>query len=326
MCDIEPDTSYTVTVAEDQAGCRRDRAVADALPALSRTRLKALIESGRVARGGAPVADPARKVAAGDVLAVSVPPPVAADPRPQALPLVVVYEDAWLIVVDKPAGLVVHPAAGHAEGTLVNALLAHCGGSLSGIGGVTRPGIVHRLDKDTSGLIVVAKTDSAHQSLAEQFHDHTIERAYAAVVWGVPRPAEGRIEGNIGRDPRHRKRMAVVERGGKPALTHYRTVGPAGPRATLVRCRLATGRTHQIRVHMSAIGHPVVGDPLYGGGPGRRLKGASEAARQAVLALQGQALHAYVIGFSHPETRKWLRFESDVPSFFNSLCNTLNCD
>ena len=293
------DTTYTLIVAEDKGGTRLDRVLADGLPDLSRTRLKVLIESGRVARDGALLTDPSRKVPAGAALTVSVPPPVPAEPVAQDLPLHVVYEDDDLIVIDKPAGLVVHPAAGHAEGTLVNALLAHCRGSLSGIGGVTRPGIVHRLDKDTSGLLVVAKNDAAHHHLARLFHDHDIEREYIAVVWGVPNPPSGDIEGNIGRDPRNRKRMAVVANGGKPARTHYTVERRLGTWAAVVRCRLATGRTHQIRVHMARLGHPVIGDPLYGGGI-RRIRGAPEAARDVVAGLNRQALHAHLIGFNPP--------------------------
>lgn len=314
-----PATTYTVPVPEHKAGTRLDRLLAQALPELSRTRIKALILEGRVTRSrdGASVLDPAGKAEAGGGYVVTVPPPAPADPAAESLPLVVVYEDEHLLVIDKPAGMVVHPAPGSPAGTLVNALLAHCRGSLSGIGGVGRPGIVHRLDKDTSGLMVVAKNDAAHRGLAAQFAEHTLERAYRAVVWGVPRPGEGEIEGNIGRDPRNRKKMAVVAAGGKPALTRYRLLRPVGTLAGLVECRLATGRTHQIRVHLASIGHPVVGDPLYGTVRARRAAGAAVTAVGA--GFRRQALHAFVIGFWHPIMLKWLRFESELPNDIKDL-------
>lgn len=319
-------TTYTVRVPQDKAPVRLDRALADALPALSRTRLKGLIEAGRVTRqDGVAVTDPAAKVTGGETFKVAVPAASPAAPRPQAMPLVVVYEDDDLIVVDKPAGLVVHPAAGNPEGTLVNALLAHCGASLSGIGGVARPGIVHRLDKGTSGLMVAAKNDAAHRHLSAELAERKLERAYKALVWGVPKPRQGRVEAPIGRDPRNRKRMAVVERGGKPALTRYRVLKAVGTAASLVECRLATGRTHQIRVHMAAIGHPVVGDPVYGGGPRHRLAGLRLKGRAAALpgGLDHQALHAYMIGFDHPRRRERLRFESELPSYFMDILHFL---
>ena len=305
-------TTYTVRVPEDKARLRLDVFLAGALPALSRSRLKALILAGRVAAEGTPdpVTDPAAKTGAGRVYVVSVPAARPAVPLPQAIPLDVAYEDDDLIVIDKPAGLVVHPAAGHPDGTLVNALLAHCPESLSGIGGVTRPGIVHRLDKGTSGLMVVAKNDSAHRHLAGQLEERTLTRAYKALVWGIPKPREGEITGAIGRNPANRKKMAVVEKGGKPALTRYRVLKPAGARASLVECRLATGRTHQIRVHMADKGHPVVGDPLYGGGRGRRLRDAPETVRQGLAALNHQALHSYLIEFTHPISGRILRIKS----------------
>jgi 23S rRNA pseudouridine1911/1915/1917 synthase len=307
---------YTVPVPEHKAGARLDKLLAEALTDLSRTRLKALIETGSVTRerSGGPAAvvdDPAQKVSVGDVFAVLVPPVEAASPAAQDIPLDVVYEDEDLIVINKPAGLVVHPAAGNPDRTLVNAQLAHCGGSLSGIGGVGRPGIVHRLDKDTGGLMVAAKNDLAHRGLAEQFAAHSLERAYNAIVWGVPQPRQGEISGNIGRSPINRKKMAVVGRGGKTALTRYTVLRAIGTRASLVECRLATGRTHQIRVHMSNKGHPVVGDPVYGGG-GRRLAGADPA-------LHFLALHAVLIGFVHPRTGKTLKFQVERPNKFAYL-------
>lgn len=312
---------YTVPVPEDKAGMRLDRFLADAVPALSRTRLKALIEAGRVAGAGS---DPAYKVKAFQSFTVAVPAPEPATPRPEAIPLNVLYEDDDLIVIDKPAGLVVHPAPGHYDGTLVNALLAHCGGSLSGIGGVSRPGIVHRLDKDTSGVMVVAKNDAAHRHLSEQFAGRSLERAYYALVWGVPNPRRGEIEGNIGRNPVNRKKMAIVKRGGKPALTRYEVLKSYGTLASLVECRLATGRTHQVRVHMTALGHPVIGDPLYGGGAKNRLKGASETLKQMILSFNRQALHAHLLGFTHPKTLEKLRFNSILSNDINELCSELD--
>lgn len=316
-------TTYTVRVPEDKVGRRLDRLLAEALPELSRTRLKALIEAGYVAlAGGAPLRDPARRARRGDAFTVTVPPPAPATPSPQAIPLTIVYEDEDLLVVDKPAGLVVHPGPGNPDRTLVNALLAHCGESLSGVGGVGRPGIVHRLDKDTSGLMVVAKNDAAHRALARQFAAHSLERAYLAVVWGVPRPRQGEIAGNIGRSPKNRKKMAVVARGGKPALTRYRVLKTLGDIASLVECRLATGRTHQIRVHLASIGHPVIGDPVYGGRK-TRLAQAPEGFRHAAASLNTQALHAYLIGFQHPRTHHRTRFESKLSSNIKQLVNFL---
>ena len=321
-----PAPSYTVRVPEHKAGTRLDKLLADAVPALSRTRLKALILDGLVVRatdGAGPVRDPAHRVRAGERFDLTVPKARPARPRPQALPLDVVYEDDDVIVVDKPAGLVVHPAPGHPDGTLVNALLAHCGDSLSGIGGVTRPGIVHRLDKDTSGLMVSAKNDAAHRHLAAQIGEHSVARVYQAVVWGVPAPRLGEIAGTIGRSARNRKKMAMVARGGRPSLTRYRVLKVVGTRASLVECRLATGRTHQIRVHMASLGHSIIGDPLYGRDAGRRLRAAPEAARRAVTAFDRQALHACVIGFHHPGSGKWLRFRSEIPPDINELVGLL---
>ena len=300
------------TIAQAQDGMRLDRALADLLPDLSRERLKALINDGHVRSTGQPIKiGTTIKVATGQSFAITLPAPVALETQAQDIPLNIVHEDADLIVVDKPAGLVVHPAAGHAEGTLVNALLHHCQGSLSGIGGVTRPGIVHRLDKDTSGLLVAAKDDATHQGLAAQFARHDIERAYKAVVWGAPNPDRGTVTGNIGRSPSNRKKMAIVKRGGKPAVTHYSTDRVLPARMALVDCRLETGRTHQIRVHMASIGHPVVGDPLYGGGASRLGGGVDPSLRQFITELEGQMLHAYLLGLSHPITQEHLRFSSN---------------
>ena len=339
MTANETTTTYTVPVPKDKGGKRLDRMLADHLLSLSRTRVKALIKAGNVlmepmagskragASDGGAIRDPAYRVRAGDVFAVHVPAPRPATPKPQALDLAVIYEDADLIVIDKPPGLVVHPAPGHADGTLVNALLAHCGDTLSGIGGVSRPGIVHRLDKDTSGLMVAAKNDASHHALARQFAEHSLERAYFAVLWGVPRPRRGEIAGNIGRNPQNRKKMAVVKGRGKSALTRYNVVRTFADQASLVECRLATGRTHQIRVHFAHLGHPVMGDALYGGGRSRRWRGEDRrrtAVSQAITSLDRQALHAYLIGFIHPTSERKLRFKSDLPPDFNAVLKQLD--
>ncbi|MDD9877097.1 MAG: RluA family pseudouridine synthase [Magnetovibrio sp.] len=317
-------TTYTVPIAGDKAGGRIDKILAAAIPALSRSRIQALMEAGAVRTEAGPATDGAAKARAGEVYEVHVPAPAPARPESQDIPLEVVFEDAHLIVVDKPAGLVVHPAAGHGDGTLVNALLHHCRGSLSGIGGVTRPGIVHRLDKDTSGLIVAAKDDATHQGLARQFAAHDIERAYKAMVWGVPTPPAGAVEGNIGRSPRNRKKMAVVGRGGKTALTRYKVLRAFANLVSLVECRLETGRTHQIRVHLSSIGHPVVGDPLYGGGARRCPAGVPEAARTSLQTVNGQLLHAFKLGFTHPVTGAVHAFESVNLNKMNKLLDVLD--
>jgi 23S rRNA pseudouridine1911/1915/1917 synthase len=285
--------------------------------------LQRLIAAGHVHTHGVAVREPAAKVKAGQAFAILVPASVEARPAAQALPLAVIYEDAELIVIDKPAGLVVHPGAGNPDRTLVNALIAHCGASLSGIGGVKRPGIVHRLDKDTSGLMVVAKTDRAHAALAGQFARHTVERAYRALVWGVPVPHAGEIGGNIGRSPKDRKKMALVARGGKAALTRYKLLASYGTRASLIECRLATGRTHQIRVHLAARGHPVMGDPLYGGTKTRHQAALPAPVQSALAALGRQALDAYLLGFEHPVGRERLRFEKDIPGDINKLKTSL---
>lgn len=332
MTGAEHGTEYEIEAAAADAGGRLDRLLAAALPQFSRSRLKALIEEGRVRCAGATIAEPAYRVKLGQRFAIFIPEALPATPVAQSIALSVVYEDEDVIVIDKPAGMVVHPAPGSAEGTLVNALLAHCGASLAGIGGVRRPGIVHRLDKDTSGLMVVAKTEAAHAALTRQFAARTVERAYDAVVWGVPRPAEGEIEGNIGRSPRNRKKMAVLAHGGRPALTRYRVIrrfGPAtakgaSPAASLVECRLATGRTHQIRVHMAHRGHPVIGDSVYGGGiTGARRSAVGADACEAIRRLGRQALHARTLGFSHPRTGETLRFESALPRDINDLIDCL---
>jgi 23S rRNA pseudouridine1911/1915/1917 synthase len=307
-------------VADGQAGERLDVFLTAALGAdFSRTGAQRLIKEGYVVRaGGEAERNPAKKVRAGEVFEVSVPEVDPVDVVGEDIPLAVLYEDADLIVVDKPAGMAVHPSIGHWRGTLVHALLHHCK-DLSGINGEMRPGIVHRIDKDTSGILVAAKHDRAHRGLAGQFARHTAERAYLAVVRGVPRPAAGRIEGNIGRHATLRVPRAVVASGGKPAVTHYKVVEAFGDGAALVECRLETGRTHQIRVHMAHRGHPLLGDALYGGKQGG-LKGLSSA---AVKGLTRQALHAAILGFSHPISGVKLRFESALPADLAALLQGL---
>jgi 23S rRNA pseudouridine1911/1915/1917 synthase len=322
MDDTET-SQHDLTAGAEDAGCRLDRLLARSFPSFSRSRLKALIEAGRVSRGGATISEASYRVKPGERFLLSVPAPVSAVPQGQDIPLAVVYEDDDLIVIDKPAGLVVHPAPGNPDATLVNALIAHCGASLSGIGGVRRPGIVHRLDKDTSGLIVAAKNDATHRVLAEAFARRKIERAYLAVVWGTPSPASGDIAGAIGRHKKDRKRMAVVDGGGKSALTHYRVLHPVGLRASLVECRLATGRTHQIRVHLAAIGHGVVGDPVYGRTTPARLAGLNDPQRAAIKALGRQALHARSLGLTHPRSRAKMHWESPLPADIEKLIKAL---
>ena len=298
------------TIAD--GGQRVDKALADS-SGLSRERIKALIGEGAVMMDGQAVAQPSAKAGAGAAWAIRVPAPATAQAAPQDIALAVVYEDDALIVIDKPAGLVVHPAAGNPDGTLVNALLHHCRGQLSGIGGVARPGIVHRIDKDTSGLLVVAKTDVAHEGLARQFADHSITRAYRAITAGVPMPASGTIRGSIGRSSHDRKKMALVEDGrGKHAVTHYRVLS-ALDAAALVECRLETGRTHQVRVHLASIGHSLLGDPVYGRCP-PRLRPVL-----AALGFRRQALHAAELGFIHPVDARALHFTSPTPIDMQTL-------
>ncbi|MDE3747684.1 RluA family pseudouridine synthase [Methylobacterium radiotolerans] len=313
-----------------EGGVRLDRALVALFPDLSRARLQDLIRTGQVQRDGLPALDPSGKVAAGARIVLRVPPAAPAEPVAEAADLPIVYEDDDLIVIDKPAGLVVHPAPGHESGTLVNALIAHCGASLSGIGGVRRPGIVHRLDKDTSGLIVVAKNDTAHQGLTAQFADHgrsgPLERAYAAVVWGLPQPRAGTIQANLARSRFHREKIAVVsDASGRHAVTHY-AVAEAYGEAALVRCRLETGRTHQIRVHLAHRGHPLLGDTVYGGAFRTKAARLRSEARAALSALGRQALHAELLGFSHPRTGTTLRFESPLPSDMTALVQALRAE
>lgn len=303
-------------IAPAADGWRLDRALADAVRTLSRERLKVLIASGAVSRDGTLTRDPAKRASAGDLFTVTVPLPAPAHNEAQDIPLVVAYEDDHLIVIDKPAGLVVHPAAGNLDGTLVNALLHHCDGSLSGIGGVARPGIVHRIDKDTSGLMIAAKTDRAHVGLARQFHDHTIDRRYKAIVGGIPRPAAGKVDAPLARSPANRKKIAIVANG-KRAVTHFTTIDTLAD-AALVECRLETGRTHQVRVHMASIGHALLGDPVYG-----RTKGNQRALLDR-LDFHRQALHAAHLGFIHPIDGAALAFDSAMPADMQELFSQLN--
>jgi 23S rRNA pseudouridine1911/1915/1917 synthase len=305
-------------IGEAQHGLRLDRALADLLPDLSRERLKTLIGEGQVQSPQTNKINASMKVSAGQLYSITLPPPVPLDTVAQDIPLVIVHEDDHLIVVDKPAGLVVHPAAGNLDGTLVNALLHHCAGQLSGIGGVARPGIVHRIDKDTSGLLVVAKTDKAHEGLARQFKDHSIDRLYAAIVYGVPVPGNGTVDTWIGRSDADRKKMAVHREGrGKHAVTHYRMIDRLRG-AAMVECRLETGRTHQVRVHMAHLGHPLIGDPVYG----RERKGFKSILE--TLGFKRQALHAKTLGFIHPATDKPLLFQSVLPADMQELLSELH--
>jgi 23S rRNA pseudouridine1911/1915/1917 synthase len=327
-------TMKSVRVADDQAGGRLDRVLATHIAELSRTRLKALIEAGAVAVDGRTIRDPGHRVNSGAAVQIDIPPPAAAKPEPEPIPLNVVYEDADIIVIDKPKNLVVHPAAGNWTGTLVNALIAHCGESLSGIGGERRPGIVHRLDKHTTGLMVVAKNDRAHRALAAQFADHgrsgePFERAYLAFVWGAPDRPRGTIDRPIDRHPQARDRMAVRE-GGREAVTHWevlerygtaegpraaagRSTRPREPAASLLLCRLETGRTHQIRLHLASIGHPLLGDEVYGTGFRTKSVLLPQQAQDALKALGRQALHAHILSVKHPKSAEILRFRSELP-------------
>ncbi|NKB44901.1 MAG: RluA family pseudouridine synthase [Alphaproteobacteria bacterium] len=310
------ENTVSILISGDHAGQRLDRFLNDAVSSLSRTRIKALIESGYATINGQTIEDPNFRVKPNTTLTLTIPEPVEDQPEPQKIALDILYEDDQVVVLNKPAGLVVHPGAGNPDKTLVNALLAHCGDSLRGIGGVKRPGIVHRIDKDTSGLMIVAKTDIAHREISAQFSAHTIERRYDALIWGVPSPLTDTIEGAIGRSSRNRKKMAVVETGGKEAKTHYQVIASYGMLASHVSCQLETGRTHQIRVHMTGLGHSLIGDQLYGRGTRR---GIPDTVGKAVREFKRQALHAATIGFSHPTSHKDLRFEVRPPEDFETL-------
>jgi len=333
---LQQDTSdkgeiLEVVVDGAEASTRLDRVLALHSPALSRSRLKALILAGRVAVKGAPIRDPAYHVAKGDTITIDVPEAAPAEPEGEAIALDVVYEDDDLIVIDKPAGLVVHPAAGHETGTLVNALIAHCGASLSGIGGVKRPGIVHRLDKDTTGLMVAAKNDRAHASLSAQFADHgrtgAMRRGYLAFAWGLPNRQRGTIEAAIERHPHAREKMAVRE-SGRHAVTHWEVretyAGRGGrPAASLIACQLETGRTHQIRVHLAYIGHPLLGDAVYGAHFATKASALYPKARAALASLGRQALHAYLLTLEHPTTGEIMTWEAPLPADLARLQNAL---
>ena len=343
-------TQKTVVAAEADAGGRLDRVLAVHLGELSRSRLKALIEAGAVAVDGRTIRDPSHRVNSGDAILVEVPPPLPAKPAAEPIALKVVYEDADIIVIDKPRNLVVHPAAGNWTGTLVNALVAHCGDSLSGIGGERRPGIVHRLDKDTTGLMVVAKNDRAHRGLAAQFADHgksgePFERGYLALVWGAPERPHGTVDKPIDRNPHARDRMAVRE-GGREAVTHWQVLerygGESGgtvgdrtgkakkavkkasePVASLLACRLETGRTHQIRVHLASIGHPIMGDEVYGSGFRTKSALLPQNAQVALAGLGRQALHAYILRLKHPSSGEIIEFKSELPADLRRLHHAL---
>jgi 23S rRNA pseudouridine1911/1915/1917 synthase len=331
-------TKIQIVVDEAGIGQRLDHYLAArpelAAESLSRTRIQGLIECGLVWLDEAPALQTKTKLRAGQIVEVEVPEPAPAEPQGEAIPLNIAFEDEFLVVLDKPAGLVVHPGAGHETGTLVNALIAHCGESLSGIGGVKRPGIVHRLDKDTSGLLVVAKTDAAHQGLSKLFADHgrslSLTREYLALVWGGPDRQSGTIDAPLGRHAIQREKMAVVpEARGREAVTHWRLLEKFGadrdnkPIASLIACQLETGRTHQIRVHFAHTGHPLLGDGTYGGGFKTKAQQLSEAAQKALTALGRQALHARALGFEHPVTGEELLFESEPPEDFQNLLAAL---
>ena len=306
-----------VRLERAHAGWRLDRALAAAVPTLSRERLKTLIRTGAVETQGGAVRDPALKVRGGESLSIAVPEPTPAHNAPQDIPLTIVFEDDHLLVVDKPAGLVVHPAAGNLDGTLVNALLHHCAGKLSGIGGVARPGIVHRIDKDTSGLLVVAKTDVAHEGLARQFAAHSVDRRYLAIVNGVPKTGGGTIDAPLARSAANRKKIAIVDGSrGKRTVTHWKRLEVLKD-AALVECRLETGRTHQVRVHMGSIGHALLGDPVYG------RSGKTHGKLLRDIGFDRQALHAAELGFTHPVTKRRLSFSSPMPPDMQELMRQL---
>jgi 23S rRNA pseudouridine1911/1915/1917 synthase len=307
------------TASAEHAGQRIDRFLADALGSLSRSRLKTLIDEGRLSGEKGLVTQPAETVRPGATYTLDLPAPIAATPQPQSIPFPILFEDTDLIVLDKPAGLVVHPAPGNPDGTLVNALLAHCGPGFTGIGAERRPGIVHRLDKDTSGVMVVAKTQLASDVLTAAFAARDLDRAYVALVWGRPQPLNGNIEGTIGRDKRDRKRMAVVDHGGKFALTRYRAIRAWQTSLTLLECRLATGRTHQIRVHFADKGYPIVGDPVYLRRVPEVAKTINQPLRGRLLDFPRQALHAATLGFRHPRTNRLVSFEAAIPADMQAL-------
>lgn len=337
--------THHITIEESwEAGTRLDKLLSSRLPDLSRTRVQALLEEGQIRRAdGTVLSSGSLKVKEGETFTITVPPVVTSEIRAVEMPLDIIYEDDDILIVNKAAGLTVHPAPGHYDDTLVNALLAHCEGSLSGIGGVARPGIVHRIDKDTSGLLVVAKHDKAHAHLAKQLKNRTLKRSYLAICWGLPPYGEGTIEADIGRNPRDRKKMAVVKSNGKPAVTHYEVLENfslnrpvAGKRDTMqredlaafIRCDLETGRTHQIRVHMAHMHFPLIGDPTYAPETGFRLRGSlgkalPETTLEALMGFKRQALHAAELVLVHPVTKEEMQFEAPLPDDFFTVLNAL---
>ena len=320
MSDIQ--IYNTPIVNKDFKGLRIDKFLAACFPDISRSQIQRMIAWGNVVCDDVTVGDNSYKIKEGESFVLTLPEAVDAEPRPQDIPLDIVYEDKDIIVVNKPCGMVVHPAPGAADGTLVNALLYHCH-DLSGIGGVKRPGIVHRIDKDTSGLLVAAKNDNSHKLLCEQFAEHSIERTYSAFVFGVPNPLDGTIEGNIGRSPYDRKKMAIVAKGGKHAVTHYQTIEKFKNEAALIKCRLETGRTHQIRVHMTSAGHSLIGDKVYGKSRKLAVKNAPEKAEIFINMFPRQALHAQSLGFVHPVTGEKMFFEASLPADLQELLQVL---
>lgn len=320
MSDIQ--IYNTPIVNKDFKGLRIDKFLSACFPDISRSQIQRMIAWGNVVCDDVTVGDNSYKIKEGESFVLTLPEAVDAEPQPQDIPLDVVYEDKDIIVVNKPYGMVVHPAPGAADGTLVNALLYHCH-DLSGIGGVKRPGIVHRIDKDTSGLLVAAKNDNSHKLLCEQFAEHSIERTYSAFVFGVPNPLDGTIEGNIGRSPYDRKKMAIVAKGGKHAVTHYQTIEKFKNEAALIKCRLETGRTHQIRVHMTSAGHSLIGDKVYGKSRKLAVKNAPEKAEIFINMFPRQALHAQSLGFVHPVTGEKMFFEASLPADLQELLQAL---
>lgn len=329
---LETEGCFTIEAGDGDDGERLDRFFAKHLTGLSRSRLKTLIKEGHASQDGRTIVEPNLRVKPGEHFSLEIPPALPAIPKGEDIALDIVFEDPHLIVIDKPAGLVVHPAAGNWSGTLVNALIHHCGDTLSGIGGVKRPGIVHRIDKETSGLMVVAKTDTAHHSLALQFADHgrtgALEREYEGIVWGVPTPHRGTIETQIGRKPQQRQKMGVLREGGKTAITHYEVkhafkIADESVAAHVI-CQLETGRTHQIRVHMAHAGNPLLGDPLYGTGYKTKSNTLPETARSAVESLHRQALHASHLGFEHPVSGEILTFDSPLPADISRVVTSLS--
>jgi 23S rRNA pseudouridine1911/1915/1917 synthase len=323
------ESTHIIPVGDTETGMRLDKFLTAHMHEFSRSRVQALIEGGHVSYHGTIMSDPAAKVRRGLEYTVSIPDVAPTHHVAQAIPLDIMYEDEHLLVLNKPAGLTVHPGAGNPDNTLVNALLAHCGESLSGIGGVARPGIVHRIDKETSGLLVVAKNDAAHINLSEQLATRSLKRTYAAIVWGAPKPASGTITGNIGRSFSNRQKMTVVKTGGKEARTHYKVLGSYSGLFSMMECNLDTGRTHQIRVHMTHIGHPLVGDPVYGPSTKQKLasnayKSVPAAAKTALLTFNRQALHAKALDLVHPATHKKMQFTCPLPADMEALLAALS--